>query len=103
MLSECPLVVRRTKIGCGQSVTEVRCGFANNCLAHANKLPGSVFHIGNEFGIRTPYAHGRIRENGFKSNWHTCCQTIRVGGGYILSLIHISEPTRLLSISYAVF
>src|SRR5674536_30394 len=25
------------------------------------------------------------------------------GGGHVLSLIHISEPTRLLSISYAVF
>ena len=28
---------------------------------------------------------------------------IEKGKGYYLSLIHISEPTRLLSISYAVF
>src|SRR5678816_2750861 len=35
-------------------------------------------------------------------NWapHICCGTYAV---LLLSLIHISEPTRLLSISYAVF
>eukprot|EP00658_Telonema_sp_P-2_P035852 TRINITY_DN26017_c0_g1_i3.p2 TRINITY_DN26017_c0_g1~~TRINITY_DN26017_c0_g1_i3.p2 ORF type:complete len:131 (-),score=18.22 TRINITY_DN26017_c0_g1_i3:51-443(-) len=33
--------------------------------------------------------------------WLAACWS--PGGGYGLSLIHISEPTRLLSISYAVF
>src|SRR5674536_389796 len=31
------------------------------------------------------------------------CHLPPKGKGYLLSLIHISEPTRLLSISYAVF
>eukprot|EP00658_Telonema_sp_P-2_P023558 TRINITY_DN19449_c0_g1_i6.p1 TRINITY_DN19449_c0_g1~~TRINITY_DN19449_c0_g1_i6.p1 ORF type:complete len:196 (-),score=38.89 TRINITY_DN19449_c0_g1_i6:25-612(-) len=36
-----------------------------------------------------------------KPNWRQAQETLNAG--YLLSLIHISEPTRLLSISYAVF
>src|SRR5678815_6105617 len=54
----------------------------------AGRLPGGVVHD----GARRPVANLDHRELG---------RALVQGGD--LSLIHISEPTRLLSISYAVF
>src|SRR5678815_3452187 len=44
-----------------------------------------------------------ILGNTYHLNIRPGMEIIRAAGGLHLSLIHISEPTRLLSISYAVF
>src|SRR5678816_4695386 len=63
---------------------------ANDTLGFQMKSVGEVMAIGRSFAEALQKA----------------CQSLEneaVGLGYYLSLIHISEPTRLLSISYAVF
>src|SRR5678815_2965198 len=55
--------------------------------------------------MRTPDGHGRLELSRFDApaiaSDHRTAPVNSLG--YLLSLIHISEPTRLLSISYAVF
>src|SRR5674536_100935 len=60
---------------------------------HAFVPSGVPFAMGSV--LDTEFVRGVLRENGVTGVVHVA--------GYKLSLIHISEPTRLLSISYAVF
>src|SRR5678816_3463477 len=84
-----------------------RRGLAQRCLrsqrAIGDVLDSTVFIANKSYDFEFDgIAETRVM-TGAITNHTTHVQEVKLVPGFNLSLIHISEPTRLLSISYAVF
>ena len=88
---------------------------ARNCPQAPPREETRKCHICGEVGHIARYCPENTGDGGARRETRKChvcgevghlarnCPNAEDGGDYDLSLIHISEPTRLLSISYAVF